>query len=261
VGSTDADRTERLRDKTRLADARLTDDRGQFAALLGQRALPRLADERYLKLAADKIGVVVAFRRFMNREQPVSRDQLGLPLHRQRFERFRVDCLTDELERRVVDQHLARLRCLLQTRCNVDRVAGRQPLLGAGDDLAGSEADAAFDPEAPEALPHLQRGPAGTQCIVLVRNRDAEHGHDGIADELLNRASVSLDSLLHALEVAGEQRAQGLRVSRLPQRRGADDVAEEDGYDFALQTARKHAGAAPLEQLDSPGVRMMRQIM
>ena len=85
-----------------------------------------------------------------------------------------------------------------------------------------------------QGLAHLDRRPAGAQGIVLVRDRNPEHGHHRVADELLHRAAVALDDRLHPLEVAGKQRPDRLRVGRLPERRRADDVAEEDGHDLAL---------------------------
>ena len=46
------------------------------------------------------------------------------------------------------------------------------------------------------------RGRHGPQRVVLVHDRDAEDGHHGVADELLDAAAVALDDRLHPLEVA-----------------------------------------------------------
>ncbi len=62
----------------------------------------------------------------------------------------------------------------------------------------------------------------------------AKDGHDGVADELLDRPAVVLDDPPHALEVAGQQGAQGFRVEVLSELRGARDVAEEHRHDLAL---------------------------
>ena len=62
----------------------------------------------------------------------------------------------------------------------------------------------------------------------------AEDRHDRVADELLDRASVALDDRLHLVEVAAEERAQGLRVGRLAERGRADDVAEENRHDLSV---------------------------
>ena len=62
----------------------------------------------------------------------------------------------------------------------------------------------------------------------------AEHRHHRVADELLDRAFVGLDDLLHPLEIAGEQTLEGLRVDRLAKRSRADDIAEQDGDELAV---------------------------
>ena len=115
-------------------------------------------------------------------------------------------------QRRLPDQDLAWLRRLLQASSDVDRVARGQALLGAGDDLAGGDPDAAVDAERGERFAHLDRGPQRPQGVVLVHDRHAENGHHGVSDELLHRAAVALDDLLHALEVAGEQRPERFRI-------------------------------------------------
>ena len=46
-----------------------------------------------------------------------------------------------------------------------------------------------------ETLPDPQRGAQGTRRVVLVGDRHAEDGHDGVADELLDGAATRLDLL------------------------------------------------------------------
>ena len=96
-------------------------------------------------------------------------------------------------------------------------------------------------PSSGKRVAHLDRRPQRTQRVVLVHDRHAEHGHHRVADELLHRAAVPLDDRLHPLEVAGEQRAQRLRVELLAELGRAGDVAEEDRDDLAL-LARCHRG-------------------
>jgi hypothetical protein len=85
-----------------------------------------------------------------------------------------------------------------------------------------------------------------------VQDRDAEHGHHRIADELLNRAAMALDHCLHRFEVAGHHPAQALRVEALAERGRAGHVAEEDS-DRLSQFAGggllrgERGGAAPAE--------------
>src|SRR5574340_1121327 len=66
-----------------------------------------------------------------------------------------------------------------------------------------------------------------------MRSRDAEYSHYRIADELFDHAAVRLDDRLHPLEVAGEQRAQHLRIRLLPELGRPGQVAEEHGNRLA----------------------------
>ena len=94
-------------------------------------------------------------------------------------------------------------------------------------------ADATGDPQLGQRVAHLDRRTTRPQCIVLVRLRDAEHRHHGVADELLDGAAVSLDDRLHLLEVACEQRPQRLGIGLLSQLGRAAEVAEQDGHRLA----------------------------
>ena len=175
-----------------------------------------------------------AFRVPQHGPQPVRRDGFGLALQLERLDRLGLDRVAHEGERLVADQDLARLRGLLEAGGDVDGVAGGEALLGSGHDLAGVDADAGLHAQLRQRGAHLHRRAARAQGVVLVHLGDAEHGHDRIADELLDRPAVRLDDPLHALEVAGEQGAQRLGVGRLAQGGRAGDVAEEDGDGLAL---------------------------
>ncbi|HEU5211652.1 MAG TPA: hypothetical protein VFU10_02690 [Gaiellaceae bacterium] len=116
---------------------------------------------------------------------------------------------------------------------DVHRIAGGQPPLRPGHHLARVHADPTANTELGQRAAHLHRRPAGAQCVVLMRGRDAEDGHDGVADELLHRAAVRLNDRLHALEVAREQRPEDLRIRGLPELRRSRDVAEHHGHGLA----------------------------
>jgi len=62
----------------------------------------------------------------------------------------------------------------------------------------------------------------------------AEHGHDGVAGELLDGAAVALELGAEADVERGQERADVLRVELLGPSREADEVAEERRYDLAL---------------------------
>ena len=156
-----------------------------------------------------------------------------LPLQRQRLDRLGHDRLVHERERRLADQHLMRGGGLLESCCNVDRIARGESFLRPSHHLARVDADAAGDPQLGQRVAHLDRSTTRPQCIVLVRLRDAEHRHHGVANELLDGAAVSLDDRLHLLEVACEQRPQRLGIGLLSQLGRPAEVAEQDGHRLA----------------------------
>ena len=75
-----------------------------------------------------------------------------------------------------------------------------------------------------------------------VRDRRAPDGHDGVADELLDRAAVALDERARGVEVAREELADVLGVATLGERGEADEVGEEDGDEAAFGCRRTLAG-------------------
>ena len=106
-------------------------------------------------IAPDEPSTVPPLRRLANTQEPEGGNRLGLALQLERVDRFDFRRVSDERERRLSDQHLARLRCLLQPRRDVDRIAGRQPLLGPRHHLAGRDADPSLEPELGQRVPHL----------------------------------------------------------------------------------------------------------
>ena len=78
-------------------------------------------------------------------------DRLALALERERLERAGADAVGDQPVRLAAEQDLARLRRLLEARRDVDRVAGRDRLLGgrvADDDFARVDPDSLLEPDA-----------------------------------------------------------------------------------------------------------------
>jgi hypothetical protein len=67
-----------------------------------------------------------------------------------------------------------------------------------------------------------------------VHGREPEDRHHRVADELLDDAAVALDDRLHPLEVTRQQSPQRFRIDGFPERRRADDIAEEHGHDLPL---------------------------
>ena len=138
-------REERLGDETRLPEAGFADDRHQFTALVGECTLPGAVDQADLALAAHKRAFVRPLRHLTHRDEAVRGDRLALPLELEGADRLALDGAADELERPLADQNLIRFGRLLQPCGHVHRVAGSEPLLGAGDDLTGIDADSPSD--------------------------------------------------------------------------------------------------------------------
>ena len=153
---------------------------------------------------------------------------------------------------RLVDEDAVDGRGRLQARRGVDDVAGRHPLafIRAGGErdhrLAGGDADADVEAErrirrveVGERVSCRQRAPHGALGVVLVRQRRAEERHDGVADELLDRAAEPLQLGLHPAVIGREHAADVLRIEVLGAAGEADEVGEEDADDLALLEDRR----------------------
>ncbi len=70
--------------------------------------------------------------------------------------------------------------------------------------------------------------------IVLVGDRRPPHGHDRIADELLDGAAEALDDLPGAIEVGGERRPHVFGVATLGERRETDEIGEQHDNEPSL---------------------------
>jgi hypothetical protein len=75
-----------------------------------------------------------------------------------------------------------------------------------------------------------------------VKYRNAEDGHYGIADELLDGSTVGLDDPADPLEVTDEDCAESLGIERLAERRRPRHVAEEHRHRLA-QLPHRHRGS------------------
>ena len=130
---------------------------------------------------------------------------------------------------------------ILESRSRVDDVTRSHSLacLGASvepdERLAGRNGD-----------PHLRvvlldrpvadskTGADGALGVVFVRDRGPEKGHHRVADELFDGPAVAFELRAEALVIRGEQRLDVLGIELLGSRGEADEVAEDDGHDFAL---------------------------
>ena len=220
-----------------------------------------------------QLALVVPFDalRLPNGEQAVCPDALRLALQLEGLHRLGFDRMADEAIGRLSKQDLVRRRGLLEASRRVDRVTGHEPLPRprvARHDLAGVDARAISDPHAPpllelvverrQALAHLDGGPNGPESVVLLRARKAEDRHDRVADVLLDRPAVLLQSAAHLVEVAGHHLAHRLRVQALGHRRRTLQVREEDRDGLSdLQRGRSGSKRGATEPAKSKPVRIL----
>ena len=147
----------------------------------------------------------------------------------------------DEPVGQLSEQDAADGRRLLEASRRVDRVSGRERLTTRGitrDDLAGVHADPhrQFHPELHtedcaqlgDAGSQVERPPNRPEGIVFVGRREAEHAHHRVSDVLLHLPAVRPQCARRNLEVARLDIPQHLWIETLPERRRADEVAEDD---------------------------------
>ena len=86
----------------------------------------------------------------------------------------------------------------------------------------------------PTASTIAERGADCPLRVVLVRERDAERRHDGVAGELLDDAAVGGDAVRDLVEEARQARADDLRIRARDELRRADEVDEENRRELSL---------------------------
>ena len=97
-------------------------------------------------------------------------------------------------------------------------------------------------PSSLHALERRERRANGALGVVLVRERDAEGGHDGVAGELLDRAAVRDDAMRDLVEEAVDPPADDLGIGVGEELRRVDEIDEEDGCELALHASMVVAG-------------------
>jgi hypothetical protein len=114
--------------------------------------------------------------------------------------------------------------------------------------LTGLHADPHGEREVAEALVELvdregdpKRAQQRSLRVVLVRDGSPVHRHDGIADELLDRAAEAFDLAAHPIVIAGEGPADVLGIGPIGAGRELHEVAEQDRDDLAF-LARTRSG-------------------
>ena len=232
------------------------DDEQSRAAPVGARVV-ELLDRAQFGVAPDErrlqpVDALLATDVRLDARRLPQRDEVGLALERVLADVDETDARSGEALRRAVDPDGARCRRGLDACGGVHRVAGHHALADGTDadgHLAGHHAGAQRQPARAD-LPAQRRHGAdefesrshGAFGVALHRDRRTPHGHDRVADELLDAAAVARNDGARRVEVPRQQLADLLRVTRFRERREADEIGEQDGADAAFGDRAVHLG-------------------
>ena len=170
-------------------------------------------------------------------------DRLAPAAQLERVDGFELDAAAEEARRGGADEDLVRLGLALQARGEVDGLAGRERRVAVvGDDLAGLDADPRLEAELLDAVERRDGGADGALGVVLVRERDAEGGHHGVAGELLDRPAVRDDAVRDLVEEAADAPADDLGIRVGEELRRGDEVDEQHRCELALHASMVVAG-------------------
>ncbi len=178
--------------------------------------------------------------------EPERLHRLAQPAQVDVAERLEPARARSQTPRQLVDGDLARRDLLLQPRRDDHGRTGRERLVRAAarEHLARREPDPHLQAhaeiacglvvETSDGVANLDCRPRGAERVVLVRERRPEHGHDGVADELLDHAAVPRDGSGGGFEVPAQQRAQRFRVERDGEPGRIGEVGVEDRRELPL---------------------------
>ena len=231
------DPVEELAREAALSDAGLAVDREEVRATVAQAAVERVLEQLELGVATDeRCARADRTARAVEHVHDPPRAEVAVDA----LELERAGVLDDEAPggepiRRRADEDLARSCGFLEPRREVHRLARRECRLRAvDDDLAGLDPDAGLELELVHGRAHRERGARGAERVVLVRLRNAERGHHGVAGELLDDAAVLHDALRDGLEEPRDAAAHDLRVGARDEPGRVDDVDEQHRCELSL---------------------------
>ncbi|HEY7451355.1 MAG TPA: hypothetical protein VIA02_02410 [Candidatus Limnocylindria bacterium] len=238
------DVVEELAGQAALPDPRRPDDRHQPCPLFPRRGVVQLLQERQLLGPSDEWCLWALLppapaNAAGHTDRPPRWDGCALALEEL------VTCLLehDAGGRRSLggfpDQDCSRRSHGLESGGRVDEVPSHHALIGRGQGdgrFAGEDPGPGLDARAhgSHRLDQVHSGANGPLCVVLVGDRDAPYSHDRVADELLDRAAISLDHLACRIEVGAERLAHLFGIPVLRERREAHQVSEQDRHDTTL---------------------------
>ena len=234
-----------------LPDAGLSVDRHEVRSLFGLRPFEGRADQIELAIAPHhrrgQAGNAPRVRSGSRPQHDDGVDRLRLALQGERRKRCPAGSRrrADRPRRR---HDLSGFGGRLQARGRVDRVSSHHRLsryhVDRRQHLARVHPDA--DPKLqvvdatqllvhlPETRQHALGGAHRAAGVVLVGRRHPEHGHDGVADELLDGAALGFDLGAHRVEVGTQHVTQALGVELLSDGGRAGDVGEQNGDQLAF---------------------------
>ena len=224
-----------LADEAGLADPRLPDDRDQPHGAVGQGPLEQPFEQVELGLAADEGGAGPAdgldAGAAAGAQQPPHRHRVGLALDPHRPQLLELEQPARRPERRLPHHHPTRRRHPLQPRGRVHHITHHAlGLLGrvrADQGLAGGDADPDRQVELLAGGEHAQRAADRPLGVVLVGDGGAEHGHDAVADELVQGAAQAFDLGPQPDVVGAQQGADVLGVGLVGAGGEAHQVTEQ----------------------------------
>jgi hypothetical protein len=181
------------------------------------------------------------------RSQLVHRDRALAAAHRSVTQEAHAELLAaDVLDRRLGDADLGAIDGIerFEARGQIDRVAqcgireAQRPADVADRRRAGVDADAHVLRRQPGLLPaliqsgqcalHIQRRRARVAGMIGVVQRGVPEGHDRVADELVDGATMLHDHCAHRAQVLGHDAHQDCRRSRFGKRREVVQVGQQD---------------------------------
>ena len=238
------DALDELVDEAALADAGLAEDGDEVRAPVADRACKRVLEELQLDLTADERGRRErALRLRRDVEQLPTAKRLDAAADRHGIRGLGDDHAVREAQHAGADQDRALRRRLLEPRGEIDRLACRERRIGVlDDDLAGLDADSHAEAHLLDRGHDLERGAKGALRVVLVRERDAERGHDRVAGELLDGAAVRHDAARDVVEVVVDALPDDLRIGARDQPCGVDEIDEEDGRQLPFHASSLGSG-------------------
>ena len=161
------------------------------------------------------------------------------------------------------DEHGPDRRRRLQTGSGVHDVPCDEGLTAVGARIEGDDRLARVHGDAklkPFVLGPVAHGEGGAHCplgIVAVCDWGAEHAHHGVADELLDLATMAFELAADVLVVRDQERADVLGVELLRARREPHEIDEQDRDEaplLALAPGSGERGPAGVAELRAVGV-------